>query len=250
MLYICVPVYNEAPTIGLLLWRIRRVFSEYSREYEVIVLDDGSTDATAETVTPYAEVMPLTVERHRERMGYAAALDSLARTASKRTRHPRRDAVIVIQGDLTDQPQYLPELVKRFEGGADIVVGEQPAVSQDAPAPVRRLRRLAQWFERPFVRVPGVADPFGSYRLYRISVVRELLKVCGDNPIVGGSGWAANVEMLMKLEPFARRIETVALDSRYDLRPRESRVRPFSGAFNLYRFGRLSRASRATSSRS
>ena len=42
MLYICIPVYNEAPTIGLLLWRIRKVFQEYSREYESLVHDGGS----------------------------------------------------------------------------------------------------------------------------------------------------------------------------------------------------------------
>ena len=50
MLYLCIPSFNEAPTVGVLLWRIRKVFQEYSREYEVIVYDDGSTDATAETL--------------------------------------------------------------------------------------------------------------------------------------------------------------------------------------------------------
>ena len=47
MLYICIPSHNEAPTVGLLLWRIRKVFREYSREYEIIVYDDASTDDTA-----------------------------------------------------------------------------------------------------------------------------------------------------------------------------------------------------------
>ena len=54
VLYICIPAYNEAQTIGVLLWRIRKVFQEYSREYEVLVYDDGSTDTTAETLEPYA----------------------------------------------------------------------------------------------------------------------------------------------------------------------------------------------------
>ena len=61
MLYICIPAYNEAQTVGVLLWRIRKVFQEYSREYEILVFNDGSTDATAETLEPYADVLPLTV---------------------------------------------------------------------------------------------------------------------------------------------------------------------------------------------
>ena len=49
MLYICIPTYDEAPTIGVLLWKIRKVFQEYSREYEILVFNDASTDATPET---------------------------------------------------------------------------------------------------------------------------------------------------------------------------------------------------------
>ena len=244
MLYICIPAYNEAPTIGVLLWRIRSVFREYSREYEVIVYDDGSTDATADTLAPYAKVIPLTVVSGGEHRGYAAAVDALCRTVSKRTRYPRRDAMVLMQGDFTDQPEHLPELVKRFEGGADVVVAEQ-SLATAAPLAVRRLRRLAPWMLRPFVSIPGVADPFGSYRLYRISVVRDLLKELGDTPVVERQGWAANVELLLKTSRIARRVETVSLEPRYDLRPRESRVRPFADAMSLFQYGRAARRTTA-----
>lgn len=252
MLYITIPVYNEAPTIGVLLWRIRKVFQDYSREYEIVVYDDGSTDATVETLEPYAQKLPLTVVRGGTHRGYAAALDALVRIVARRTRYPRRDAMIVMQGDFTDRPEHLPELVKRFEGGADIVVTER-AVAVDGPVPVRRLRRVAPWVLRPFVSVPGVKDPFGSFRLYRISVVRDLLKERGESPVVEREGWAANVELLLRAMALARRTETVEVEPRYDVRPRESRVRPFSDAMNLYRFGRMARSNFAvpsTSSRS
>ena len=246
MLYICVPAYNEAPTIGLLLWRIRKVLEEHPREYELIVLDDGSTDATADTLKPYQEVLPLTLLRHERCLGYAAALDTLARTAVKRTRYPRRDAMILLQGDFTDQPEHIPELVKRFEGGADVVIAEQPP-SPRVPAAVRRLRLLAPWVVRPFLRVAGVTDPFGTFRLFRIAVLRDVIREAGDSPITQWSGWAANVELLVKATKLARRVETVTLDPRYDLRPRATRVRPLAAALDLYRFGWAHRGRRITS---
>ena len=52
MIYVCIPSYDEAPTVGLLLWKIRQVFAAFPREYQLLVLDDGSTDTTAEVLEP------------------------------------------------------------------------------------------------------------------------------------------------------------------------------------------------------
>src|SRR5215208_6525938 len=79
VLYIGIPAYNEAQTVGVLLWRIRKMFQEYSREYEILVFNDGSTDATAETLQPYTEVLPLSVLGGERHVGYAGALDVLCR---------------------------------------------------------------------------------------------------------------------------------------------------------------------------
>jgi len=243
VLHICIPVYNEAPTIGVLLWRIRKVFQDFSREYEIVVYDDGSTDATAETLAPYQRVVPLTLLGGAQRRGYPAAVEALLRHVARGTRYPRRDAAVVMQADFTDQPEHLPDLVKRFEGGADLVVAEQQTavVPARAPQAVRRLRRVAPWVLRPFVTVPGSADPFGSYRLYRISLVRDMLKEVGDGPLIGADGWAGNVELLLKAARLARRVETVPLEPRYDVRSRESRVKPLTDALNLFHFGRHAR---------
>lgn len=243
MLYICIPAYDEAPTVGLLLWRLRKVFQEYPREYEILVFNDGSSDATAETLQAYTDVLPLTIIASDEHVGYAHALDALIREVSRRTRYPRRDGMIVMQADFTDQPEHLPELIKRFEGGADLVVAERPLAGQNAvpPRPVRWLRRMAPWVLRPLMKVPGVSDPFGVFRLYRITLLRDLIRHAGDEPIVQGTVWAANADLLMRTAPLARRIETVDLEPRYDLRPRESRIHPWTDAVDLYRFGRTRR---------
>ena len=52
MIYVCIPSHDEAETVGLVLWKIRKVFESLGREYHVMVGNDGSTDHTGEAVEP------------------------------------------------------------------------------------------------------------------------------------------------------------------------------------------------------
>src|SRR3989449_7050620 len=99
MIYVCVPVHNEAPTVGLVLWKVRQVFTAFPREYELLVLDDASTDGTPDVLASYAKVLPMTVVTHRERQGYGRSLEELLRLALQRTDRPKRDGAITLHAD-------------------------------------------------------------------------------------------------------------------------------------------------------
>lgn len=240
MLYICIPTYNEGPTVGVLLWRIRKVFQGFSREYEILVYDDASTDGTAEALQPYSEVIPLTLIKGTEHKGYAHAVTTLAREVSRKTKYARRDGMLIMQADFTDQPEHIPELVKRFEGGVDIVIAQHD--SEQTPVAVRRLQSIASRVLGFFVKTGTIQDPFRSFRLIRISVIRELIKSLGNEPLLRSEGWAADAELLLRTAKFARKIDTVPLAARYDLRTRKTRVRPFADAMKIFHFGRSARA--------
>lgn len=219
----------------MLLWQIRSVFQEYPREYEILVYDDASSDSTAETLEPYREVLPLTLLKGKKREGYARAVEACFREAVRRTRYPRRDAVIVMQADFTDPPEQIPELVRRFEGGADVVIADRSG-SRELPKPVRRLRLLSSLLTRRFTALTGVADPFSGFRLYRVSVIKDLLSPREKTEAAAAEGAGANLQLLLSASRVARRVESVPLPVNYDIRLRESRVRPMNDALDLFKF--------------
>src|SRR4051794_856145 len=167
MIYVCIPSYDEAPTVGLLLWKIRQVFAAFPREYQLVVLDDGSTDSTAEVLEPYARVLPLTVVRHPERRGYAAAVESLLRRAVELTDRPKRDTAILMHADFGHSPQAIPDLVRRIESGADMVVAEG-RIEGELSRIRQLLRRYAPLLLRGVVTVPGVRDIVSGYAAFRL----------------------------------------------------------------------------------
>lgn len=246
MLYLAIPAYNEVATIGVLLWRLRTVLAEFPREYEVVVYDDASTDETAEVAAQYEQAMPVTVVRGTRHLGYAGAVEALLRDVAGRTRYPRRDAVLLLQGDFTDPPGIVPEFARRFDGGADLVVGERLVVA-DAPTAVKRLFKGAHWAMRPFVRVDGVRDLTASMRLMRISVLRDALRAGSDNGAswLAGDSWTANTDLLLHLVPHARRVEAVPLEPTFGVRMRETRRVAMRDALAVLKWAWSARGRRA-----
>ncbi|HXW96129.1 MAG TPA: glycosyltransferase family 2 protein [Gemmatimonadales bacterium] len=234
MLYLCIPSYDEAPTVGLLLWKIRRTFQAFPREYEILLADDGSTDATPDVLEPYAKALPLTVVRHADRQGYARSVEELLRLAVERTDRPKRDAAIVMHADFAHSPEYLPELVKRLESGADVVVTR--ATLQGEPRRSARLvRRYARWLLRG-IKVSGIEDIVSGFGAFRLMSLRNAMRA-QEGPLLTAEGWAASAELLARVARQARRIDTVDIVERLDLHQRPSRIDPWPLAQALWREG-------------
>lgn len=234
MLYICIPSHNAAPTVGLLLWKIRQVFITTPREYHLLVGDDASTDATREVLEPYAKVLSLTILRTDRPQGYARTVESLLRHAVTLSDRPRRDAAVVLHADFLHDPATIPELLKKFDSGADLVVAE----SQGEGAPTRGhrwLRRYAPLLLRRRGRVPGLRDTVSGFMAMRLSVPKDALP--GGGPVLSGDGWAANAELIARAAAASRRIEGVETRERYDLLQRPIDSDPWAAAKALWRAG-------------
>ncbi|MEC9242557.1 MAG: glycosyltransferase [Gemmatimonadota bacterium] len=224
MIYVCIPAHNEERTIGVLLWKIRKVMREFGRDYEVLVFDDASTDETAKVLDRYRRVLPLRVLKEEHRAGYPSAVQRLLREALDRTSYPKRDAAVLLQADFSESPDYIVPLLKALEGGADIVAGVVEQNGLPAPRAVRVARRMAPWvLGRAYGGAP-VSDPLSGFRAYRLIVLKKALAEFRGGPFLETDGWASNVELLGLVAPHARRIAEAPLTLRYDVAARPSRL--------------------------
>jgi len=225
VIHVCIPAHNESETLGPVLWKVRCDMREFGRDFQLVVLDDGSSDETTETLARYQGVLPLAVLREERPLGYGAAVDRLLRHVVTTTDYPKRDAAVILQADLTDDPADLVELTKLVEGGADIVAGTSAEPADEVPGSHRWVRRLAPWVMGSGYRRSPVDDPLHGLRAYRVIVLKKALRD-DDGPLATlPEVWPANAELLQRVIGFARRVETTPLAPRYRLRTRESRFR-------------------------
>lgn len=131
--------------------RLVKMFAEIGSEYEIIFVNDGSPDNAREVLAELAATDPnLIVINHARAFGSQNAFTSGMRLSTG-------DAVILMDGDLQDPPELIPEFVARWREGYDVVYGER--VNREAS----RLMRMAyKGFYRVFKRLSYVDIPLDA----------------------------------------------------------------------------------------
>lgn len=167
VLSVIIPMYNEEAALPLLAERLRPVLDGIGEPYEVVAVDDGSTDTTPAQLAGLRRVWPqLRIIRLRRNSGHQAALTAGLHRALG-------DYVVSIDADLQDPPEKIPEMLALArDKGLDIVYGVRVDRSSDTPLK-RGTAAAYYWLMR---RLSGVDMPAhaGDFRLLSRATVDVL----------------------------------------------------------------------------
>lgn len=169
LISIIIPSFNEQEVLPAFHQRLSKVLNSLPLRAEILYVNDGSRDGTL-------EVMKI-LRAHDKRV----AIIDLSRNFGKEIAmtagfdYSRGDAVIVIDADLQDPPELIPELVKQWRQGWDVVYAQR--IERRGETLVKKL--TAHWFYRLMQRVGRVRIPenVGDYRLLSRRAVDALLQL-------------------------------------------------------------------------
>jgi undecaprenyl-phosphate 4-deoxy-4-formamido-L-arabinose transferase len=192
---VVVTLYNEAATLPELYRRTVAALDAGPRSYELIFVDDGSTDQTFATLQRLHEEDPrVRAVRFKRNFGQHPAMHAgLVRA--------RGDVLVTMDGDLQNAPEDIPRLVEAVEDGADVASGTR-AVRKDSwgrTVPSRVINGMLR-------RFTGVAiSDFGcAFNAYRRSAVEPMLGAIGKQKFTKAlvlSGGASVVEVPVEHAP-------------------------------------------------
>jgi glycosyltransferase involved in cell wall biosynthesis len=145
------PAYNEEKYVGSVVLQARQ-FAD-----EVVVVDDGSSDRTAQV----ARLAGATVVQHRENRGYGATVQTVLAEAKKRT----PDVLVLLDADGQHNPEEIPSLVSAIAAGSDVAIGSRKLKSADIPAYRRFGQRIIAYFTRVLSR-STLSDTESGFRAF------------------------------------------------------------------------------------
>lgn len=169
MISIVCPCYNEADVIEVFVSRLLDVLGSDAGDCELVCVNDGSTDATLPKLISLKEgPMALRIIDLSRRFGKEAAIAAGLDYASG-------DAVIVIDADLQDPPELIPELIDAWQNGSKVVLARRG----DRSADTFLKRNLARAFYRlhNLISKPEIPVDVGDFRLMDREVVDVVCKL-------------------------------------------------------------------------
>ena len=181
---IVIPAFNEEQGIAQVIGELRSVLGQHGINAEILVIDDGSRDKTAQAAAAGARVF-----RHRSNRGYGAALKSCIAAASN-------TALVITDADGTYPCQYIPEMLERLET-ADMVVGARIGSNVKIPA----IRRPAKWMLNKlanYLTKTNIPDLNSGLRAFRRDVVMQYFAMLPDQ-----FSWTTTITLAMHCDKYA-----------------------------------------------
>ncbi len=166
LITVVVPFLNEAENIPILYERVAKVFQELPEDFRILFVDDGSSDGSSDCVRSLAEkderVELIELSRNfGHQIAITAGMD-----------HARGDAVVIMDADLQDPPEVIPELIATWKEGYEVVY----AVRKSRAGETWHKKFLSATFYRIFRFLVNVDVPLyaGDFRLVDRCVLNAL----------------------------------------------------------------------------
>jgi dolichol-phosphate mannosyltransferase len=221
---IVLPAFNEEKDLPNLLSRIRETLTGQRFSYQVIVVDDGSSDRTAEIAEMAAKEMPLRLVKHVVNRGLGMAIQTGLTEAMKSA-----DAVLVMDSDNTHDPRFAIEMVAVLEQGeSQLVIASryQPGSIIKGLSPFRKGLSLGCFLlMKALVPFKNVRDYSTGFRCYHSSLLKRMASVYGEDKLVEESGFVCMLEVLLKLRAIGAKASEIPYTLRYDLKTGVSKLR-------------------------
>ena len=207
---IVIPAFNEEQGVAQVIGELHSVLGEHGINAEILVIDDGSSDQTAQA----AARAGARVFRHRSNRGYGAALKSGIAAASN-------NSIVITDADGTYPCQYIPEMLERLES-ADMVVGARIGSNVKIPA----IRRPAKWVLNQlanYLSKTSIPDLNSGLRAFRRDVVMQYFGMLPDQ-----FSWTTTITLAMHCDKYA--VSYLPID--YRARKGKSKIVPWdAGSF-------------------
>jgi dolichol-phosphate mannosyltransferase len=223
--WIALPAYNEENSLPPLLKAINAALEPAGINYGVIVVDDGSRDATASIAREAATNGPLELIMHVKNQGLAAAIRTGLGAAVARS--GPNDVIVTMDCDDTHPPRLIPQMLDLINDGRDVVIASrfQPGATVVGVPASRMLYSIgAKWMFRILFPIHGVRDYTCGYRAYRAEAIRAAAAMYGDQ-LITETGFSCMADLLLKLRRLPLEMSEVPLELRYDRRGGGSKMR-------------------------